>query len=307
MGTNGQSGAPARRGGVSAELSFEFFPPQTAQGRARLLRTAQALGEFQPSFYSVTYGAGGSTRDRTYAAVCCLADAGLRVAPHLSWGGDSAERILALVADYRQRGIRQLVALRGDVPSGLGPAHQVRHAEALVRLLRAEAEGPLTLAVAAYPEVHPEAPSAEADIAFLKRKVEAGADLCITQYFYNADGYFYFRDRCRAAGIEVPVVPGVMPIANYPRLLDFSAKAGAEIPRWMRQRLDRFGEDRAALRTFADEVVTALCERLLRGGAPGLHFYTLNNAAPTTAVLANLRLPMRDVPCSTAVAGAAHQ
>ena len=289
---------------MNHRLSFEFFPPQTAQGRARLLATAQKLGAFAPNFYSVTYGAGGSTRQRTYETVCALAEAGLPVAPHLSWGSDDAPAILALAADYRQRGITRLVALRGDVPSGVGNAGQVRHAEALVRLLRAEAAPGLSLAVAAYPEVHPEAPSAEADIAYLKRKVDAGADLCITQFFYNADGYFYFRDRCRAAGIDAPIVPGVMPIANYPRLKDFAAKAGAEIPRWMRQRLDGLASDEAGLRAFADEAVTALCDRLLRGGAPGLHFYTLNRAVPTTAVLANLSLPahakMGDVPCSTA-------
>ena len=278
---------------MSHRLSFEFFPPQTAQGRARLLATAQALGAFAPDFYSVTYGAGGSTRQRTFETVCVLADAGLPMAPHLSWGSDDAPAILALVADYRQRGIKRLVALRGDVPSGVGSARQVRHAEALVRLLRAEAAPGLSLAVAAYPEVHPEAPSADADIAYLKRKVDAGADLCITQFFYNADGYFYFRDRCRVAGIEAPIVPGVMPIANYPRLKDFAAKAGAEIPRWMRQRLDGFADDEAGLRAFADEAVTTLCSRLVEGGAPGLHFYTLNRAGPTAAVLANLRLPAR--------------
>lgn len=289
---------------MSHRLSFEFFPPQTAQGRARLLATARKLGVFAPNFYSVTYGAGGSTRQRTYETVCALAEAGLPVAPHLSWGSDDAPAILALVADYRQRGITRLVALRGDVPSGVGNAGQVRHAEALVRLLRAETGPGLSLAVAAYPEVHPEALSAEADLAYLKRKVDAGADLCITQFFYNADGYFYFRDRCEAAGIEAPLVPGVMPIANYPRLKDFAAKAGAEIPRWMRQRLDGFAGDDAGLRAFADEAVIALCDRLLRGGAPGLHFYTLNRAGPTTAVLANLRLPANaatdDVPCSAA-------
>ena len=289
---------------MSHRLSFEFFPPQTARGRDRLLATASQLAAFAPEFYSVTYGAGGSTRHRTFETVCALAAADLPVAPHLSWGSDDASAILALVADYRHRGIKRLVALRGDVPSGVGSARQVRHAEALVRLLRAEAAPGLSLAVAAYPEVHPEAPSAEADIAYLKRKVDAGADLCITQFFYNADGYFHFRDRCRAAGIEAPIVPGVMPIANYPRLKDFAAKAGAEIPRWMRQRLDGLADDEAGLRAFADEAVTNLCTRLLAGGAPGLHFYTLNRAGPTTAVLANLALPAgtraSDVPCSAA-------
>lgn len=274
------------------ELSFEFFPPQTAPGRARLLRTAKALGAYAPAFYSVTYGAGGSTRQRTFATVSELAAVGLPVAPHLSWGGDDAEAVLALVADYQRQGIERLVALRGDIPSGVGARRQVRHADALVRLIRTEVADPPTLAVAAYPEVHPEAPSAEADIGYLKRKVDAGADLCITQYFYNADGYFYFRDRCRAAGIAAPIVPGVMPIANYPNLLRFSAKAGTEIPRWMRMRLDHLAlaEDDAGLRAFADEAVSALCQKLLAGGAPGLHFYTLNRVGPTAAVLDNLGL-----------------
>lgn len=275
---------------MTPELSFEFFPPQTAPGRARLLGTAKALGAYAPTFYSVTYGAGGSTRQRTHATVSELAAAGLPVAPHLSWGGDDAAAILALVASYQRQGIERLVALRGDIPSGIGARSQVRHAEALVRLIRTETADPPTIAVAAYPEVHPEAPSAEADIGYLKRKVDAGAALCITQYFYNADGYFYFRDRCRAAGMDAPIVPGVMPIANYPSLKRFSAKAGAEIPRWMRMRLDDLTEDERGLRTFAAEAVTALCEKLLAGGVPGLHFYTLNKRAPTAAVLDNLGL-----------------
>ena len=274
----------------AGELSFEFFPPQTAPGRARLLDTAKALGAYAPAFYSVTYGAGGSTRQRTFATVSELATAGLPVAPHVSWGGDDAETILALVANYQRQGIERLVALRGDIPSGIGAGRQVRHAEALVRLIRTEVADPPTLAVAAYPEVHPEAPSAEADIGYLKRKVDAGAALCITQYFYNADGYFHFRDRCAAAGIGAPIVPGVMPIANYPSLKRFSAKAGAEIPRWMRTRLDDLTDDDTGLRAFADEAVTALCERLLAGGVPGMHFYTLNKRAPTAAVLDNLGL-----------------
>ena len=271
-----------------ASLSFEFFPPQTTRGRAALIRTAHRLGEYNPLFYSVTYGAGGSTRDRTFAAVSELRGAGIEAVPHLSWGSDSAEQVLDLVAAYQRHGVERLVVLRGDVPSGVGTTKQVRHAEQLVRLIRARVHAPLVLEVAAYPEVHPEAPSADADIEFLKRKVDAGADGCITQYFYNPDAYFYFRDRCAAAGIAVPIVPGIMPISNYDNLVRFSDKAGAEIPRWIRTRLKDLSADADALGRFGADVVTALCERLVAGGAPGLHFYTLNKAAPTVAVVTGL-------------------
>lgn len=270
------------------QISFEFFPPQTERGRANLVRTAERLARFNPAFHSVTYGAGGTTRERTYTAVSSLRQAGLEVAPHLSWGADSEDRVLDMVRGYLRLGIRRLVALRGDVPSGIGPNRQIRHAEELVRLIRAEVDAPLALEVAAYPEVHPEAPSAAADVDFLKRKVEAGATGCITQFFYNADGFFHFRDACVAAGIDVPIVPGVMPIGDYAKLARFSAKAGAEIPRWLGLRLDAM--DAAAQRDFGIEVVAGLCERLLRGGVPGLHFYTLNKASPTLDVVDTLGL-----------------
>lgn len=269
-------------------VSFEFFPPQTARGRAALIRTARTLGAHEPAFYSVTYGAGGSTKDRTAATVQELRQAGFDAVPHLSWGGDSAQQVLDLVAEYRRHGVDRLVVLRGDVPSGVGAKAQVRHAEELVRLIRARIAAPLALEVAAYPEVHPEAPSAEADIEYLKRKVDAGADGCITQYFYNADAYFYFRDRCVAAGIAVPIVPGIMPISNYDNLARFSDKCGAEIPRWIRRRLQDLRTDTTALERFGADVVTALCGRLVSGGAPGLHFYTLNKGAPTNAIATRL-------------------
>ena len=269
------------------QLSFEFFPPQTVQGRTNLVATAKRLAHFRPRFCSVTYGAGGSTRDRTFAAVSALLDAGLNVAPHLSWGEDEEARILDVIHAYQQLGVDRLVLLRGDLPSGVG-TRPFRHAEELVRLVRARIDAPLTLEVAAYPEVHPDAPSAELDIHYLKRKVDAGANGCITQYFYNADSYFYLRDRCAAIGINVPIVPGIMPITNYANLAKFSTRAGAEIPRWIKQRLQDLQNDSGALRSFGTEVVTALCERLLRGGAPGLHFYTLNKAAATEAIAQNL-------------------
>ena len=270
-------------------LSFEFFPPQTAPGRTTLMRAAGQLAQFKPAFYSVTYGAGGSTRDRTFAAVVALREANFNAVPHLSWGSDSETRVLELIDAYQRTGVDRLVVLRGDVPSGVGATAQVRHAETLVRLIRTRIAG-LELQVAAYPEVHPEAPSAEADIEYLKRKVDAGADGCITQYFYNPDAYFYFRDRCAAAGISVPIVPGIMPITNTDNLVRFSDKAGAEIPRWIRTRLNDLRADASALGRFGTEVVTTLCRRLLAGGAPGLHFYTLNKVGPTAEVIRRLAL-----------------
>ena len=269
-------------------FSFEFFPPRTARGRTTLIQTAKRLGDYSPAFYSVTYGAGGSTRDRTFATVSELRAAGFDAVPHLSWGSDAAEQVLDLVRAYRRQGVDRLVVLRGDVPSGVGTKAEIRHAEQLVRLIRARVDAPLALEVAAYPEVHPEAPSADADIEYLKRKVDAGADGCITQYFYNADAYFYFRDRCVAAGIAVPIVPGIMPISNYDNLVRFSDKAGAEIPRWIRTRLGDLSPDADALGKFGADVVTTLCDRLIAGGAPGLHFYTLNKVGPTAAVVKGL-------------------
>ena len=201
-----------------------------------------------------------------------------------------AEAVIALLGDYLELGVARVVALRGDLPSGAGASQQLHSAEGLVRLLRSRIDGPLDIEVAAYPEVHPDAPSATADIDFLKRKVDAGASGCITQYFYNAEAYFHFRDRCSAAGIAVPIVPGVMPITNYETLVKFSAKAGVDIPRWMQRRLDEIQEDAETLLAFGTDVVSTLCQRLLAGGAPGLHFYTLNKAPPTEAIADRLGL-----------------
>lgn len=270
---------------MKPEVSFEFFPPRTQRGRTNLLRAAERLAEFAPAFFSVTYGAGGTTRDGTFATVASLRAKGHQVVPHLSWGAVSEEDVLATVAGYREIGVARLVVLRGDAPSGVGAGAVSRHAEELVRLLRARLDGPLTLYVGAYPEVHPQAPSPSADVEFLKRKVDAGADSCITQYFYNPEAYFDFRDRCAAHGVKVPIVPGVMPITERGNLLRFSERAGADVPRWIRKRLDELDGDAAALGEFGAQVVATLCERLLAGGAPGLHFYTLNKAAPTAAVL----------------------
>ncbi len=272
------------------QISFEFFPPQTPRGRATLVRTAKRLARFGPAFYSVTYGAGGSTRERTFAAVAALRESGVNAIPHLSWGGDREDAVVALLGDYLKLGVDRIVALRGDLPSGAGTSRQLRHADSLVRLIRSRIDAPLAIEVAAYPEVHPDAPSASADIDFLKGKIDAGADGCITQYFYNAEAYFHFRDRCAAAGIDVPIVPGIMPISNYETLVRFSAKAGVDIPRWMQRRLDEIREDSDALLAFGTDVVSALCQRLLDGDAPGLHFYTLNKALPTEAIAETIGL-----------------
>ena len=272
------------------QISFEFFPPQTPRGRASLVRTAKALARFQPAFYSVTYGAGGSTRERTFDAVAALRGSGINANPHLSWGGDAEDAVVALLGDYLKLGIDRIVALRGDLPSGAGTSRQLRHADALIRLIRSRIDAPLAIEVAAYPEVHPDAPSASADIDFLKGKIDAGANGCLTQYFYNAEAYFHFRDRCAAAGIDVPIVPGIMPISNYETLVRFSAKAGVDIPRWIQRRLDEIHGDSEALLAFGTDVVATLCQRLLDGGAPGLHFYTLNKAPPTEAIAERIGL-----------------
>ena len=271
-------------------ISFEFFPPRTAQGRTNLARTAARLHAAGPEFFSVTYGAGGSTRDRTFETVQTLCDAGFTTAPHLSWGDDDAEAIDRRIADYLEMGVSRLVALRGDIPPGPGSQPKVRYAEELVAHVRECFGDSLQIEVGCYPEIHPNAPSPDADVAFLRRKVEAGANSCITQYFYNPDSYFFFVDQCRAHGIAVPIVAGIMPITNYEGLTRFSDNCGAEIPRWIRLRLEAYCDDADSLRAFGEEVVTDLCAKLLGGGAPGLHFYTLNRAPPTLAILRRLNL-----------------
>lgn len=272
------------------QISFEFFPPQTRRGRANLVRTAKVLVRFRPAFYSVTYGAGGSTRERTFDAVAALRESGVNAIPHLSWGGDREDAVVALLDDYLKLGVNRIVALRGDLPSGSGTSGRLRHADSLVRLIRSRIDAPLDIEVAAYPEVHPDSPSASADIDFLKGKIDAGANGCITQYFYNAEAYFHFRDRCAASGINVPIVPGIMPISNYDSLIRFSAKAGVDIPRWLQRRLDEVQGDSGALLAFGTDVVATLCQRLLEGDAPGLHFYTLNKAPPTEAIAERIGL-----------------
>ncbi len=265
-------------------FSCEFFPPKSDEGALKLAAARDRLAALQPAYFSVTYGAGGSTRERTVEAVFAIQDAGLVAAPHISCIGSSRESIRDLLALYRERGIARLVALRGDMPSGMATPGEFRFANELVEFIRAETGDHFVIEVAAYPEYHPQAPNADRDLQNFARKVRAGADGAITQYFYNPDAYFRFVDDCRRLGLDLPIVPGVMPITNYTQLARFSDACGAEIPRWIRRRLEGFGDDRDAIRAFGLEVVTALCRRLLEGGAPGIHFYTMNQAGPTTAI-----------------------
>jgi methylenetetrahydrofolate reductase (NADPH) len=270
--------------------SFEFFPPKTVEGMEKLRETRKQLALLQPKFFSVTFGAGGSTRDRTLDTVLEIQKEGFEAAPHLSCISSTKEEIREILAQYRTHGIRHLVALRGDLPSGEVTASDFRYANQLVEFIRQETGDWFHIEVAAYPEFHPEAPSAHADLEAFQRKVSAGANAAITQYFYNADAYFRFMEACTARGITIPIVPGVMPIYNFAQLARFSTVCGAEIPRWLKLRLQDYGDDLASLRAFGLDVVTELCERLLAGGAPGLHFYTLNQPATISTIWQRLGL-----------------
>jgi methylenetetrahydrofolate reductase (NADPH) len=267
-------------------VSFEFFPPNTTEGEARLRGVHQRLAQAAPEYFSVTYGAGGATRDKTLRTVLEIAAAGSKVAPHLSCIGATRESVDELLALYRSQGIRKLVALRGDLPSGMVDTGDFRFAVDLVRHIRATTGDWFGIAVAAYPEVHPQASSAQADLEALVAKAAAGADTAITQYFYNVDAFLWFRDAAVAAGVGAPIVPGIMPITNYRQLARFSDACGAEIPRWIRQRLAQYGEDLQAIRAFGHEVVAAQCRRLVAEGVDALHFYTMNQAEPTLDLLA---------------------
>ena len=272
-------------------VSFEFFPTKTDAGHDKLLANAAKLATYSPEFFSCTYGAGGSTRDRTLNTVLQL-DSEIKVptAPHLSCVGDSTEDLRELLNLYKDAGIKRIVALRGDLPSGMGMANgELRYANELVEFIRKETGDHFYIEVAAYPEMHPQAHDFEADLHNFARKVHAGADSAITQYFFNADCYFYFVDRVRKLGIDIPIVPGIMPITNYSKLARFSDACGAELPRWVRKQLEAYGDGTASIQAFGEEVITNMCERLLAGGAPGLHFYTLNQAEPSLAVWDNLQ------------------
>jgi len=267
-------------------FSFEFFPPQTPEGVEKLAATRRQLAPLKPEFFSVTFGAGGSTQDRTLETIRKIKAEGHNAVPHLSCVGSTQANIRAMLNAYRDMGIKRIVALRGDQPSGSGMASlgEFHYANELVSFIRAETGDHFHIEVAAYPEFHPQARSAQEDILNFKRKVEAGANSAITQYFYNADGYFRFVESCSRLGVTVPVVPGIMPIVKFAQLARFSDACGAEIPRWMRKTLEGLGDDNKAVQDFGLDVVTQLCEKLIAGGAPGLHFYTLNQAGPSLEI-----------------------
>ena len=269
-------------------LSFEFFPPKTAEGMDNLRETRAELAKFSPEFFSVTFGAGGSTRDRTTDTVLEIQQEGFQAAPHISCISSSKEEIRNLLNAYQAHGIKRLVALRGDVPSGEVSSGDFKYATELVAFIRAETGDHFHIEVAAYPEFHPEARTPAADLLNLKRKVDAGADSAITQYFYNPDAYFRFIEQCAATGINVPIVPGIMPIYNITQLARFSSICGAEIPRWLKMRLEEYGDDMASLRAFGIDVVSELCETLKVWGVPSLHFYTLNRSGVISNIIENI-------------------
>jgi methylenetetrahydrofolate reductase (NADPH) len=273
---------------VKGQFSLEFFPPRTPEGAAKLRVERRQLAQLRPAFCSVTFGAGGSTREGTLATVLEIRNDGLEGAPHLSCIGGTRESIRAVLAQYRGEGIRHLVALRGDLPSGSADVGEFRYASELVAFIRAETDDWFHIDVAAYPEVHPQARSAQDDLDNFKRKIDAGANSAITQYFFNADAYWHFADVAAARGIEVPIVPGIMPIGSFSKLARFSDACGAEIPRWIGKRMQALGDDAEGIRELAADLVADMCRKLVAGGAPSLHLYTLNLAKPTQSVLARL-------------------
>jgi len=271
-------------------FSFEFFPPNTPEGQETLRASTRQLAQLEPEFFSVTFGAGGSTRERTLGTVLDIRAQGHPAAPHISCIASTRESVREMLQRYKDSGIKHLVALRGDLPSGLAAAGEFRYANELVAFIRQEFDHHFFIEVAAYPEYHPQARSAQEDLRNFKRKVEAGADSAITQYFYNADAYYHFVDQCDAMGVKIPIVPGIMPIGRFSQLARFSDACGAEIPRWIRKKLEGYGDDTTSIRAFGLDVVTALCDELLSSGAPGLHFYTLNQAGLTSTIWQRLGL-----------------
>ena len=275
---------------MTTEISFEFFPPQSAEGIDKLRVVRSKLATAKPTFFSVTYGAGGSTRERTFDVVMEIAAEGHAAAPHLSCIGSTRDGLREILDTYRTQGIRRIVALRGDLPSGMADAGEFRHANELVEFIRQETGDTFRIEVAAYPEWHPQAKSPREDLRAFKRKVDAGADAAITQFFYNADAYAHFVAEARALGITIPIVPGIMPIGSFSKLSRFADSSGAEIPRWMRKKFESFGDDADSIRAFGIDVVTELCERLIALGAPGLHFYTLNQSILSLEIVRRLKL-----------------
>jgi methylenetetrahydrofolate reductase (NADPH) len=269
---------------ANPNFSIEFYPPKTLEGAEKLRVARHKLAALNPTYFSVTFGAGGSTQQGTLDTVREIQAEGHVAAPHLSCVGGTRESIRDVLQQFQSDGIRRVVALRGDLPSGYGGSGEFRYANELVEFIRAETGDWFHIEVAAYPEVHPQAKSPQDDLLNFARKIEAGANAAITQYFYNADAYFQFVDSVRKLGIDTPIVAGIMPITNYTQLMRFSEMCGAEIPRWVRLKLASFGDDSASIKAFGLDVVTALCQRLLAGGAPGLHFYSMNQAAATTAI-----------------------
>jgi len=271
-------------------FSMEFFPPKTPEGMEKLRGVRAQLATLKPKFFSVTFGAGGSTQSNTLETVVEIQSEGLDAAPHLSCVGSTRDNIRRILETYKAHGIRHIVALRGDLPSGMADPGTFRYANELVEFIRAETGDWFEIEVAAYPEMHPQARGWNDDLNNFKRKVEAGANAAITQYFFNADAYFNFVDECHARAINIPIVPGIMPISNYAQLARFSSLCGAEIPRWLAKKLESYYDDTASIKAFGLDFVSALGERLLAGGAPGLHFYTLNQAALTTGIWQRLGL-----------------
>ncbi len=274
---------------ATPDISIEFFPPKTSEGAEKLRIARQQLAALHPRYFSVTFGAGGSTQQGTLSTVLEIQAEGHEAAPHLSCVGATRASIHAILDEFKAKGIRRIVALRGDLPSGYGGAGELRYASELVEFIRAETGDWFHIEVAAYPEMHPQARSPQDDLQAFARKVQAGANAAITQYFYNPDAYFQFVENARRIGIDVPIVAGIMPITNFTQLMRFSDMCGAEIPRWIRLKLASFGDDSASIKAFGLDVVSSLCERLIAGGAPGLHFYSMNQAAATTAIWQRLQ------------------
>ncbi len=277
---------------MTKTYSFEFFPPKTDKGQENLKNTREQLAKLKPEFFSVTYGAGGSTQERTLGTVLEIQkESGIEAAPHLSCIGSSKKQILDILNLYKDNGVKRIVALRGDLPSGSRDIGEMQYANELVEFIRETTGDHFTLEVAAYPEMHPQAKSYQDDLMNFVRKVNAGSDRAITQYFYNADAYFRFVEDCTNLGVSIPIVPGIMPITNYVQLARFSDACGADIPRWIRVRLESYGDDLDSIQKFGTEVVTQMCERLISQGIPGLHFYTMNRIEPTLTIWKNLGLP----------------
>ncbi len=275
---------------LNQPISFEFFPPKSEEGREKLLAVSQQLGQLEPAYFSVTFGAGGSTQQGTIDTVLDIKNQGFSAAPHLSCVGSTKDNIRKILANYKKHGIDRIVALRGDIPSGTLDIGEFRYANELVEFIRKETGDHFHIEVGAYPEVHPQAANAQSDLLNFKRKVEAGADSAITQYFFNVDAYARFVEDCKKLGLTIPIVPGIMPITNYAQLARFSDMCGAEIPRWIRKRLEGFADDRESIKAFGIDVVSELCQSLLEGGAPGLHFYSMNQAEASLTICRHLGL-----------------